>query len=200
MAQIIDHSPAHEAFVMECLREVARQPAVYEVDGIPRGTGWDIAWLYDMSAFDPTAMPGYQHSDLTRRLRVLLDAVLAGQITVLEADQTYRGSGRGRPRRFADFGAFLADQIRYAEGASARRELCALLAHSGRHPSRGAAIAHARRVDVLLRTTGKDHADRLRDLRAELEDALRMIRTELRDKMEAKLKDARRSASQGGST
>lgn len=118
------------------------------------------------------AAPDRCHSDLLRHLRALLDAVLAGKITVLNAHRAYgaQQGGRGCPRRFRDFAAYLDDQIQYAEDPAVQRQLCGLLARSGRRAQ--TASADTERVNRLLNETGRDRAEQLRELKAELKEGI----------------------------
>lgn len=74
---------------------------MYKVDGAARGTDGDAGWSCCAHAADTElaeadgpqrlagseAAPACHHSELLRHLRALLNAVLVGQITVLNAYQ-----------------------------------------------------------------------------------------------------------------
>jgi hypothetical protein len=112
---------------------------------------------------------------MVERLPALLDRVLNGTMAPAEAHTAYGEppAGKGRPRRFNTFADYLADRIRYAEDPAVEQDLREMLARSvGRHHygSRQARSAETVRIGRLLAETGREHADRLRELKAELEE------------------------------
>ena len=105
-------------------------------------------------------------TNLDRILRDLLDDVLQGYRTVQEADTTFgRHGGKTAPanRSFADY---LDDRIRYATDPAVEHQLRDVLARTAQ-AGRVSPI-DTRRINRLLADTGRAHADRLRELRAEL--------------------------------
>jgi len=118
-----------------------------------------------------------QTSNLDRILGDLLDDVLQGYRTAQEADAAYGvklpGTG-GRRRRFNTFADYLDDRARYATDPAVEQQLRTLLAKVAdgmRAGNRMTRASNTRRVNVLLAQTGRDRADRLRGLRAELAEA-----------------------------
>ena len=114
-------------------------------------------------------------SKMVERLPALLDRVLNGAMTPTEAHAAYGGPppGKGRPRRFNTFADYLAERIRYAEDPAVEQDLREILARSvgpHRYGSRQARSAETVRIGRLLAETGRERADRLRELKAELDD------------------------------
>lgn len=111
---------------------------------------------------------------LVDRLPWWLDLALQGEITASEAAAAYgeHPTGGGRPRRFLTFADYITDRIRYAEDEVVADQLRVLLARSARTGRRSQALSAATvRVNRMLAETGKDRANQLRALLAELADA-----------------------------
>ena len=111
---------------------------------------------------------------ISDKLPALLDRVLNGMMSVQEAHAEYGEPGNRRPRRFRTFADYLDERIRFAEDTAVEQQLREMLTRSvgARHYSSSQArSAETVRVDRLLGETGRAHADRLRELKAELDDA-----------------------------
>jgi hypothetical protein len=139
-----------------------------------------LAYLQPRHALRPDAMhivylrttPRDMPQKLVDRLPWWLDLVLQGDMTVTEAAEAYgrqAAGSAGRPRRFPSFADYIADRIRYAEDEAVADQLRALLMRSMQAGCRGQAQSAATvRVNRMLAETGKDRANRLRALLAEL--------------------------------
>jgi hypothetical protein len=140
------------------------------------------SWCNDtcLTVFLPTAPVRMrpEGSNKTRILGDLLDDVLAGFLSVQEADVIYgrqTAHSLGRKRRFASFADWLRDRIAYAESPAVERQLSKLLMTAGRRMGRkglAATAADTRLVNRLLDETGRERAARLRELLAELDEGV----------------------------
>ncbi len=144
--------------------------------------------MYDLSADAEPAPGGLIHSVMLlqsvhhrspkttnkeRILRDLLDDVLQGYRTAPEAAAAYGAQTRkgGRRRQFSTFAAYLDSRIRYATDPAVEQRLRDLLARVASGADTGNSLTRAcdtRLVNRLLAETGRDRADWLRELGAEL--------------------------------
>jgi len=111
-----------------------------------------------------------------RVLSDMLDDCLQGLRSVREAAATYgaQSNGAGRPRKFRTFAEYLRDRIAYAESRATENELRRLLfASVSGHGTSQSRSAMTVRVNRMLDETGKDRADRLRELLTDLTEPVR---------------------------
>jgi len=79
---------------------------------------------------------------------------------------------RGRSRQYPTFADYLRDRIAYAESAANEQRLRALLIRSARqHDHKRSRAIETGQINRLMRVTGRDYADRLRELLADLNEA-----------------------------
>lgn len=113
------------------------------------------------------------------RLPFWLDRIRQGTMTPTEAAEMYArtGSVAGRPREFKTFGDYLDAKIRAAEDPATKAKLLHDLAAEQKremaNESKGEFAqedsAETKRIDKALAETGKEAADKLREMKAELD-------------------------------
>jgi hypothetical protein len=108
-------------------------------------------------------------TNLDRIASDLLDDVLGGILTAHEADVAYGAGGKGgRSRTYPRFADYVAARIRYAESREVEGELLALLAKSVAPGPRTVKANETRLINKMLDETGRERAERLREVLAEL--------------------------------
>lgn len=109
---------------------------------------------------------------LSDKLPYWLDMVRQGQMTPAEAEAKYGGEGRttgGRGRMYKSFGDYLDKEIARAEDPATREGLLAKIAAKDKLPTSQARSAATVKLNAELEHTGKEYADSLRKMRAELD-------------------------------
>lgn len=117
---------------------------------------------------NPTPEP----SKIVDKLPYWLDRVREGQMTAQEAEAAYGAQPKdpGRPRQFRTFGDYIDERIRQAEDPAIQNKLKLDLIKEQKAEARGQAKgAETERLNRLLAETGKEAADKLRALKAELD-------------------------------
>lgn len=168
-------------------RDVAREPrpsAVYESEGAAKKADVEAAHAREQDQTKDTsttvgetsegvtqAFEGEERPEpqkIVDKLPWWLDRVLNGQMSVHEADQAYGRGSKTRPRKHAAFADYLDERIRQAEDPAISDKLRELLSKTSRKTDQ-AKSAESVQIERMLDQTGKDFADKLRDLKGELD-------------------------------
>lgn len=119
---------------------------------------------------EPTTVVEKEPTKIVDQLPHWLGRVLSGDMSVQEAHEAYGlPKGNGRPRKYPTFSDYLDDRIRMAEDPQEKERLLQRMAALKDMPTSQAKSAETNRINMLLDTTGTEAADRLRELKAELD-------------------------------
>ena len=194
---VAERAARREEFV-HAAGEDAREssPSKYEKDGVASKVDLEDAHASaqdaaredlvvkeaDTSVAAPVTKPVVRApgEELSRFAAKLHEAVLAGDMTVHEAQDAYgrKAAGtKGRDRAFPTYGHYLDERIAHAESPAVAARLKALLESKPKPKEGEDGIAYMKRAEVktkaenkLMAETGSTHAAELRALKVELDD------------------------------